>query len=80
MEIIKVGFVGVGGIASLHLKNISENEHAHVTAVCDIVEEQARQNGVKYGANAYTDVDKMLEKEELDALFVCVPPFAHKNI
>jgi predicted dehydrogenase len=80
MEKVRVGFVGVGGIASLHLKNINNNEQAEIVAVCDIVQENALRVGSEYSANAYTDVDEMLEKEEMDALFICVPPFAHGDI
>jgi len=43
MDKVKVGFVGVGGIASVHLKNVSENEHAEIVAVCDINEENAKK-------------------------------------
>ncbi|MBS4179354.1 Gfo/Idh/MocA family protein [Lederbergia citrea] len=80
MEKVKVGFVGVGGIATVHLKNISNNEHAEIVAVCDISEENAKKQGETFNATAYTDFDEMLEKEKLDALFVSVPPFAHGEI
>ncbi|MCR2823466.1 Gfo/Idh/MocA family protein [Lederbergia panacisoli] len=80
MEKVKVGFVGVGGIASVHLKNVSENENAEIVAVCDINEENAEKQGEAYNASVYTDFDLMLENEQLDALFVSVPPFAHGDI
>ncbi|MCM3740607.1 Gfo/Idh/MocA family oxidoreductase [Oceanobacillus luteolus] len=80
MQTVKVGFVGVGGIASIHLANIAANEHANIVAVCDIVEENARCAGEKYGAASYTNADLMLQEEVLDALFICVPPFAHGDI
>ncbi|MBS4220423.1 Gfo/Idh/MocA family oxidoreductase [Bacillus sp. FJAT-49711] len=80
MEKVKVGFVGVGGIATVHLKNVSENENAEIVAVCDINEENAKKQGEAYNATFYTDLDLMLEDEQLDALFVSVPPFAHGEI
>ncbi|MBS4197411.1 Gfo/Idh/MocA family protein [Lederbergia citri] len=80
MEKVKVGFVGVGGIASVHLKNVSENEYAEIIAVCDINEESAKKQGEAYNASSYTDFHLMLENEELDALFISVPPFAHGDI
>jgi len=80
MSKVKVGFVGVGGIAGVHLENVSKNDHAEIVAVCDIVEENAKKKGLEYNATAYTDLDAMLEKEVLDAIFVCVPPFAHGEI
>lgn len=80
MDKVKVGFVGVGGIASVHLKNVSENEHAEIVAVCDINEENAKKQGAAYNASVYTDFDSMLENEQLDALFLSIPPFAHGEI
>ncbi|MBS4198222.1 Gfo/Idh/MocA family oxidoreductase [Bacillus sp. FJAT-49732] len=80
MDKVKVGFVGVGGIASVHLKNVSENEHAEIVAVCDINEENAKKQGEAYNASIYTDFDLMLENEHLDALFLSIPPFAHGEI
>jgi predicted dehydrogenase len=80
MPKVKVGFVGVGGIATRHLQNIAKNEQADIVAVCDIVRESALLVGERYGANVYTNVDTMLEQEFMDALFICVPPFAHGDI
>jgi predicted dehydrogenase len=80
MDKVRVGFIGVGGIASVHLKNINQNDNAEITAVCDVVEEIAHNRGSEYGVSAYTDYNEMLENEELDALFVCIPPFAHGDI
>jgi predicted dehydrogenase len=80
MSKVKVGFVGVGGIAGVHLENVSKNSDAVIVAVCDIVEESVKKKGLQYNAAAYTDLDTMLEKETLDAVFVCVPPFAHGGI
>ncbi|PLR69170.1 Gfo/Idh/MocA family protein [Bacillus sp. UMB0893] len=77
MAKVKVGFIGVGGIASVHLKNLSLNEHAEIAAVCDLSEERVKEASQLYGAKGYTDIDLMLEKETMDALFICVPPFAH---
>jgi predicted dehydrogenase len=80
MSKVKIGFIGVGGIANLHLKNVSANEAATIVAVCDIVEENARKSAETYGGNWYTDIDQFLANEELDAVFICVPPFAHGDI
>jgi predicted dehydrogenase len=80
MSKVKVGFVGVGGIAGVHLENVSKNSDAEIVAVCDIVEESAKKKGLQYNAAAYTDLDAMLDNETLDAVFVCVPPFAHGDI
>ncbi|MBA9026666.1 Gfo/Idh/MocA family protein [Peribacillus huizhouensis] len=80
MANVNVAFIGVGGIAAEHLKHINQNEHAKIVAVCDISADRVKQVGEQYGAKSYTDVDEMLGNEIIDALFVCVPPFAHGEI
>ena len=77
---LNIGFIGVGGMAETHLKNMQENQYASITAVCDVVQDRADQAAAKYGATPYMDYKEMLDKEKIDALFVCVPPFAHGDI
>ncbi len=77
---LKIGFIGVGGIAQAHLLNVSQSDGAIVTAVCDIDETVVNTVAKKYEATAYVNYIQMLEQEQLDAVFVCVPPFAHADI
>lgn len=81
MEKVSVGFVGVGGIGSVHLKNVMQMENAEITALCDVNAEHVREKAKECGISAYySDVDELLNHESIDALFVCVPPFAHGDI
>jgi predicted dehydrogenase len=77
---VNVGFVGTGGIAvDAHLPALKEIEGVEIAAMCDVSREAAQAAADKFGGRAYTDHRDMLEREELDALFVCVPPFAHTD-
>lgn len=73
---LKVAIAGLGVMGQTHesaWKNVSD---AEVTAVFDAVPELLE----KYSyANAYTDFDKMLEKEELDIIDICLPTTAHTD-
>ena len=80
MKKVKVGFIGVGGIATVHLNNVAKNEEAEIVAVCDISKENVEKQGKAFQATTYTDYEEMLEKEELDAIFMSVPPFAHGDM
>ena len=77
---VKVGFIGVGGIAGSHLERLSQIEEAKVVALCDVVKEKVEDAAKKYQATSYTDYKEMLDKETLDTVFICVPPFAHGDI
>lgn len=74
---IKVGAIGVGGMAGGHLRNLAGFEDVELVAMCDISEERARQRAEEFGGNPYTDSKEMFDRENLDALYICTPPFAH---
>jgi predicted dehydrogenase len=76
---MRIGFIGVGGIAQEHLKNLRQIEDAQVTAVCDVSRDPAERVAGEWGARPYADFRTMLDDERLDALYVCVPPFAHQG-
>jgi predicted dehydrogenase len=72
---IKISFIGVGGIAGRHIRSLRQLQRSEFVAFCDIVSERAKQAADENGGSAYTDFQKMLDKEELDAVFICTPPF-----
>ena len=76
---VKIGFVGCGGIANAHMKNLAQIENAEMVAFCDIVEERAKAAADEYGGQPFTVPAEMYEKAEMDAVYVCLPPFAHAD-
>lgn len=80
MERVRVGFVGAGGIASRHIGNCLGFDDVDVVAVADPARERAQEQAVRSRATVYTTHEEMLDKEQLDALYICVPPFAHGEV
>ncbi|MBT9151274.1 MAG: scyllo-inositol 2-dehydrogenase (NAD(+)) [candidate division WS2 bacterium] len=76
---VKIGFIGTGGIANYHLEHLMKIKEAEIVALCDVVEERAKEAAEKYKGKFYTDHRKMLKREKLNALYICVPPFAHQG-
>lgn len=77
---LKAGLIGNGFISGTHrnaYKQLEEEGLIKLVAICDVREEKLKDN---YGQNLYTDLDEMLEKEELDMVSVCVPTYLHKEI
>ncbi|MBI2192291.1 MAG: Gfo/Idh/MocA family oxidoreductase [Planctomycetes bacterium] len=74
---VRIGFIGTGGIAGFHINNLSKIPDAKIAAVCDVVKEKADAAAAKLGATAYPDFHEMLDREDLQAVYVCLPPFAH---
>ncbi|MBO5913140.1 MAG: Gfo/Idh/MocA family oxidoreductase [Clostridia bacterium] len=91
---IKFGLIGFGGIArshkAAHLKLENEGFGSKLVAICDIRPEifgkdmeinlGAANTGSMDGINLYTSVDEMLEKEELDAVDICLPSYMHADM
>ncbi|MFB3883239.1 MAG: Gfo/Idh/MocA family protein [Armatimonadota bacterium] len=77
---VKVGFVGTGGIATgFHMPALKDIEGVEIAAVCDVDRDRAQAAADKFGGKVYGDHRELIEKAELDALFVCLPPFAHTD-
>jgi len=74
---VKIGFIGSGGIANAHMSALAGIADAEMKAFTDLLEDRAKAAANKYGGNAYTDCKAMLDNEELDAVYVCVPPYGH---
>jgi predicted dehydrogenase len=77
MSRLRVGLVGCGFIGQRHLRNLCGFPDARVVAVADPAPERAARAAAMAGARPYASHVDLLDGHELDALFVCVPPFAH---
>lgn len=72
----RIAMVGAGGVAARHVRVLTGLD-ARVVAVADPVPEAAGRLAADCGATAYQDVEQLLDSEQVDAVYVCVPPFAH---
>jgi predicted dehydrogenase len=74
----RVGFVGAGSVARRHAATLRGFDDVVVRAVSDLDMAQAGDFAARTGASGvYATAQDMLDAERLDALYVCVPPFAH---
>ncbi len=81
MSILNAGVIGLGGRSSAHLAVLPIlSDRYRLVGVCDVDAEKARSVAGKLGANAYTDLDEMLESETLDAALIAVQPEIHHPI
>ena len=80
-QTIKVGIYGAGAHArNNHLLNLARLEGVEVVAVCDIIEENARQTAADFGVlRSYTDGHEMVKQESLDALWSTVVAAAREE-
>src|SRR5687768_9536166 len=73
---LQFGLIGCGKIGKKHAINMAK--FGKVSAVCDIVDTEARSTGSLYSAAAYTNHIEMLSNHpELDIVAVCTPNGLH---
>ena len=82
MSVTHVGFIGLGHISiHAHLPGLAplvEAGDVEFSAFCDISEEALAEQAAAFGARAtYTDHHEMFEREQLDALYINLPPTLH---
>ncbi len=80
MSRLRVACVGTGFIARKHLAALTAEglrEQVEVVAVADAARDRAEAVAAGTGARAYDDGLALLATEELDAVWLCVPPSAH---
>jgi myo-inositol 2-dehydrogenase/D-chiro-inositol 1-dehydrogenase len=77
---LRVGCVGTGFIAGRHLAALAGFDDVEVVAVADTDRSRARAAALPLGARDYADGPSLLESEELDAVWLCVPPFVHGGL
>lgn len=76
MDRCRVGLVGAGNVAQRHARVLAGFNDVTLVGVTDVVPEAAQRLADTFGARPYRDVADLLTAP-LDAVYVCVPPFAH---
>lgn len=78
---IRIGFCGVGNIAGAHLTSLPRIEGAELVGIYDVARPAAEAAAARFDGKPviYDSLEDMLEKGQLDALYICVPPFAHNG-
>lgn len=78
---IRIGFVG-SGFAAMHMEALAKIPQAEVVAICSRNQSKAGeligQKDIRY--YEYDHVLDMLKKENLDAVYICVPPHLHGEL
>lgn len=78
MRKVKIGLIGAGGIAQVHMRAISAVEGIEVVAVADIDQSRAEATAQKFGIPlVFTDYHKILEMDEVEGVNITTYNQAH---
>jgi predicted dehydrogenase len=79
-DTLRVGIIGAGRISDLHAMEYLANPRAEIVAVADINEENARQQGRKWGVpeqNVFSDYQDLLALDAVDLVEILLPHHLH---
>ena len=78
MNTLKVGIIGVGGIARTHIPGWNASDHAEIVAFADmaepILQSQAQAHGI---AKTYTKTEDLINDPDVDIIDICTPSAYH---
>lgn len=74
---VKFAIIGCGRICENHTDAIKHAPDAVLVACCDVVEEKAKRVAQSENCNWYTDIETMLNSEEIDVCCICTPSGMH---
>lgn len=81
---LRVAVIGTGNISAAHIQAyLAFPERCRIVALCDIYPEKAEAKKEKYGLSEAEVVDcheKLLDREDIDLVSVCTPPYCHASI
>jgi UDP-N-acetyl-2-amino-2-deoxyglucuronate dehydrogenase len=77
MSVIRVALVGCGRISHTHFDAIRDIEGLELVAVCDTVEQRARNAGERNNVPWFTSYTRMLADVACDVVAICTPSGLH---
>lgn len=79
MDVVRIGFIGLGGIATrCHIPALASLPDVVVQAGAEVNPEQAERTQRRFGIpKIYSSYQEMIQEEPLDAVYVCPPNFLH---
>lgn len=78
---LKVGVVGVGFAGRIHIATLRRIRNVQIQTICDLNYDVVSRTACEWSIPSYyTDVNNMLNNEELDFITICTPPNTHAQI
>jgi predicted dehydrogenase len=80
---VNTGMIGTGNRGSFLLQGVLKQPNAKVLAVCDIKPDRldkAATAAAKDNPATYADWKKVIERKDIDAVFIATPPYLHSEM
>ncbi|HUC94222.1 MAG TPA: Gfo/Idh/MocA family oxidoreductase [Paenibacillus sp.] len=83
MKKLKIGVIGLGGIANFHISGILASADAELWSICDVNEEAVLKRAEELNipeSRRYLNHEEMLRDPDLDGVFIGTPNFNHFTV
>jgi len=81
LQKIGMGLVGAGFLSDMYVRCYNENPNIELVAVSSQTAAHAKGFAERYRLKAwYTDYERMFERDDVDAVNVCVPNYVHAAV
>lgn len=80
---LNVAIIGTGAIAPSHIQAYQTfPERCQIVALCDIYTDKAKKTADKFNLDAVCvkEYQELLERDDIDLVSVCTPPYTHAQI
>lgn len=80
MKKLKIGVIGLGGIADYHIRCILANPEAELWAICDVSEQKLAEKADELGIpkdRCYSRHNDLLSNADIDAVVIGTPNISH---
>ena len=74
---LRVGLVGAGGVGARHATTLAGLDDVDLVAITDVDPARAETLAADHDARVHPTQADMMGSDRLDAIWLCVPPFAH---
>jgi predicted dehydrogenase len=79
--LIHIGIIGLGAIGQRLIKQFADHPEVKIAAVCDQLESLSKDTASSLGGvHAYTDYKLLVADEQVELIYVAVPPKYHHQI
>lgn len=83
MKNIRLGLIGLGGMASVHSEQVQRIQGADITAICDRESDKVSEWGNRLGieeSSRYSDPEQIIKDPNVDAILSITPNNVHYEI
>ncbi|WP_138755723.1 Gfo/Idh/MocA family protein [Paenibacillus sinopodophylli] len=78
---LQIGIVGTGWFGMMHAEKLAKLDGVKVAGFVATSQQKADEAAKQFeGSRGYATIHQMLDDRKLDAVYICVPPFAHGEI